>query len=58
MVKGFEDYMRKIYLKIVSLMVKSVRVVVIFGGCGFVSEEGVWVKDVVYGYGRNLGIVF
>ncbi|KAK4683617.1 hexaprenyl-diphosphate synthase, partial [Tremellales sp. Uapishka_1] len=57
--KGFEDYMRKTYLKTASLMAKSARASVILGGCGTgVSREGEWVKDVAYGYGRNLGIAF
>ncbi|WVQ95965.1 hypothetical protein IAU59_003064 [Kwoniella sp. CBS 9459] len=59
-VKGFEDYMRKTYLKTASLMAKSARAAVILGGCGntSVGNEGEWVKDVAYGYGRNLGIAF
>ncbi|WVR07985.1 hypothetical protein IAU60_005028 [Kwoniella sp. DSM 27419] len=56
--KGFEDYMRKTYLKTASLMAKSARAAVILGGCGNVDQEGEWVKDVAYGYGRNLGIAF
>ncbi|WWD20379.1 hypothetical protein CI109_104855 [Kwoniella shandongensis] len=57
--KGFEDYMRKTYLKTASLMAKSARAAVILGGCGGgVTKEGDWVKDVAYGYGRNLGIAF
>ncbi|ADV23897.1 hexaprenyl-diphosphate synthase [Cryptococcus gattii E566] len=56
--KGFEDYMRKTYLKTASLMAKSARAAVVLGGCGSVNEEGAWVKDVAYGYGRNLGIAF
>ncbi|WVF68417.1 hypothetical protein IAT40_003182 [Kwoniella sp. CBS 6097] len=58
--KGFEDYMRKTYLKTASLMAKSARAAVILGGCGnkTVGNEGEWVKDVAYGYGRNLGIAF
>ncbi|WWC65911.1 uncharacterized protein I303_108533 [Kwoniella dejecticola CBS 10117] len=59
--KGFEDYMRKTYLKTASLMAKSARAAVILGGCGGgngVNKEGEWVKDVAYGYGRNLGIAF
>ncbi|OCF41970.1 hexaprenyl-diphosphate synthase [Kwoniella heveanensis CBS 569] len=58
--KGFEDYMRKTYLKTASLMAKSARAAVILGGCGNtgVGNEGEWVKDVAYGYGRNLGIAF
>ncbi|WWC92879.1 uncharacterized protein L201_007841 [Kwoniella dendrophila CBS 6074] len=55
--KGFEDYMRKTYLKTASLMAKSARASVILGGCG-ITKEGEWVKDVAYGYGRNLGIAF
>ncbi len=57
--KGFEEYMRKTYLKTASLMAKSARAAVILGGCG--GEQGKaaeWVKDVAYGYGRNLGIAF
>jgi hexaprenyl-diphosphate synthase len=54
--KGFEDYMRKTYLKTASLMAKSARAAVILGGCGRGEME--WVKDVAYGYGRNLGIAF
>ncbi|EIW71390.1 hypothetical protein TREMEDRAFT_15595, partial [Tremella mesenterica DSM 1558] len=54
--KGFEEYMRKTYLKTASLMAKSARAAVVLGGCG---EEGSdWVKDVAYAYGRNLGIAF
>lgn len=53
--KGFEDYMRKTYLKSASLLAKSARAAVILGGCGGESE---WVKDVAYGYGRNLGMAF
>ncbi|KAK6908853.1 hexaprenyl-diphosphate synthase [Kwoniella mangroviensis CBS 10435] len=61
--KGFEDYMRKTYLKTASLMAKSARAAVILGGCGDsdgigLSKDGEWVKDVAYGYGRNLGIAF
>jgi len=57
--KGFEEYMRKTYLKSASLMAKSARAAVILGGCGKgVTGEGEWVKDVAYGYGRNLGIAF
>lgn len=57
--KGFEEYMRKTYLKTASLMAKSARAAVILGGCdGRVGKEGEWVKDVAYGYGRNLGIAF
>lgn len=54
-VKGFEDYMRKTYLKSASLLAKSARAAVILGGCG---NESAWVKDVAYGYGRNLGMAF
>ncbi|ORX37668.1 isoprenoid synthase domain-containing protein [Kockovaella imperatae] len=54
--KGFEEYMRKTYLKTASLMAKSARAAVILGGCG--GRDGEWVKDVAYGYGRNLGIAF
>jgi hexaprenyl-diphosphate synthase len=53
--KGFEDYMRKTYLKSASLLAKSARAAVILGGCGGESQ---WVKDVAYGYGRNLGMAF
>ena len=53
--KGFEDYMRKTYLKSASLLAKSARASVILGGCGGESE---WVKEVAYGYGRNLGMAF
>lgn len=53
--KGFEDYMRKTYLKTASLMAKSARAAVILGGC---DRDAHWVKDVAYGYGRNLGIAF
>ncbi|TYJ57986.1 hypothetical protein B9479_001344 [Cryptococcus floricola] len=56
--KGFEDYMRKTYLKTASLMAKSARSAVVLGGCGVDGVEGAWVKDVAYGYGRNLGIAF
>lgn len=57
--KGFEAYMRKTYLKTASLMAKSARGAVILGGCGKgVGKEGEWVRDVAYGYGRNLGIAF
>nr|WPS94666.1 hexaprenyl-diphosphate synthase [Naematelia aurantialba] len=57
--KGFEEYMRKTYLKTASLMAKSARASVILGGCGTgPAREGEWVKDVAYGYGRNLGIAF
>ena len=56
--RGFEEYMRKTYLKTASLMAKSARAAVILGGCGTVEGEGEWVKDVAYGYGRNLGIAF
>lgn len=56
--KGFEDYMRKTYLKTASLMAKSARAAVILGGCGQGGSEAEWVKDVAYGYGRNLGIAF
>ncbi|KAI9638799.1 trans-hexaprenyltranstransferase [Dioszegia hungarica] len=54
--KGFEDYMRKTYLKTASLMAKSARAAVILGGSG--RGEAEWVKEVAYGYGRNLGIAF
>ena len=54
--KGFEDYMRKTYLKTASLMAKSARAAVILGGSSV--GEGAWVKEVAYGYGRNLGIAF
>ncbi|WVN90901.1 uncharacterized protein L203_106146 [Cryptococcus depauperatus CBS 7841] len=57
-VKGFEDYMRKTYLKTASLMAKSARAAVVLGGCGTVDDQAAWVKDVAYGYGRNLGIAF
>jgi hexaprenyl-diphosphate synthase len=53
----FEEYMRKTYLKTASLMSKSCRAAVILGGCGR-DIESEWVKDVAYGYGRNLGIAF
>ena len=57
--KGFEEYMRKTYLKTASLMAKSARSSVVLGGCGLgVLGTGEWVKDVAYGYGRNLGIAF
>lgn len=57
--KGFEEYMRKTYLKTASLMAKSARASVILGGCGGeAGKAGEWVKDVAYGYGRNLGIAF
>lgn len=69
--EAFEMYMRKTYLKTASLMAKSARASVILGGCGVdVSgrgeserggkevREGEWVKDLAYGYGRNLGIAF
>ncbi|ORY34648.1 isoprenoid synthase domain-containing protein [Naematelia encephala] len=57
--KGFEEYMRKTYLKTASLMAKSARASVILGGCGTgPTKQGEWVKDVAYGYGRNLGIAF
>ena len=57
--KGFEEYMRKTYLKTASLMAKSARAAVILGGCGNgLTNQGEWVKDVAYGYGRNLGIAF
>ena len=62
--KGFESYMRKTYLKTASLMAKSARSAVILGGCGCESgnveagRDSDWVKDVAYGYGRNLGIAF
>jgi hexaprenyl-diphosphate synthase len=52
---GFETYMRKTYLKTASLMAKSARSAVVLGGCG---QDTTWVKDVAYGYGRNLGIAF
>lgn len=56
---GFEEYMRKTYLKTASLMAKSARAAVVLGGCGSGdSKEAAWVKDVAYGYGRNLGIAF
>ncbi len=55
--RGFEEYMRKTYLKTASLMAKSARASVILGGNGVVGE-GERVKDVAYGYGRNLGIAF
>jgi hexaprenyl-diphosphate synthase len=54
--KGFEEYMRKTYLKTASLMAKSARAAVILGGSG--RGEAEWVKEVAYGYGRNLGIAF
>jgi hexaprenyl-diphosphate synthase len=47
--------MRKTYLKTASLMAKSARSAVVLGGCG---QDTTWVKDVAYGYGRNLGIAF
>ncbi|RSH78155.1 coq1 putative hexaprenyl diphosphate synthase [Apiotrichum porosum] len=53
---GFEEYMRKTYLKTASLMAKSARSAVLLGGC--TANETAWVKDVAYGYGRNLGIAF
>ena len=57
--KGFEVYMRKTYLKTASLMAKSARGAVILGGCGRgPTKEAEWVKDVAYGYGRNIGIAF
>jgi len=57
--KGFEEYMRKTYLKTASLMAKSARAAVILGGCGGeTGRAGEWVKDVAYGYGRNIGIAF
>jgi len=57
--KGFEEYMRKTYLKTASLMAKSARSSVVLGGCGKgLTGEGEWVKDLAYGYGRNLGIAF
>jgi hexaprenyl-diphosphate synthase len=54
--QGFEEYMRKTYLKTASLMAKSARAAVILGGCK--GTEAAWLKDVAYGYGRNLGIAF
>lgn len=57
--EAFELYMRKTYLKTASLMAKSARAAVILGGCGVGKKgEGDWVKDVAYGYGRNIGIAF
>lgn len=67
--EAFEAYMRKTYLKTASLMAKSARASVILGGCGGLDRdgasrtrtevaEGEWVKDVAYGFGRNLGIAF
>lgn len=56
---GFEEYMRKTYLKTASLMAKGARCAVILGGCGEGStRDAAWIKDVAYGYGRNLGIAF
>ncbi|TXT12988.1 hypothetical protein VHUM_01389 [Vanrija humicola] len=56
---GFEEYMRKTYLKTASLMAKSARSAVVLGGCGSDSSlDTAWVKDVAYGFGRNLGIAF
>lgn len=54
--QGFEEYMRKTYLKTASLMAKSARASVILGGCD--GKDAAWLKDVAYGYGRNLGIAF
>jgi hexaprenyl-diphosphate synthase len=54
--RGFEEYMRKTYLKTASLMAKSARAAVILGGCE--GEKGELIKDIAYGYGRNLGIAF
>jgi hexaprenyl-diphosphate synthase len=63
--EAFEIYMRKTYLKTASLMAKSARAAVILGGAGRgygktaeEIEEGERLKDIAYGYGRNLGIAF
>ena len=63
--EAFEVYMRKTYLKTASLMAKSARAAVILGGAGQgygrttrEIEEGERLKDIAYGYGRNLGIAF
>lgn len=63
--QAFEVYMRKTYLKTASLMAKSARAAVILGGAGQgygrttrEIEEGERLKDIAYGYGRNLGIAF
>jgi len=63
--QAFEVYMRKTYLKTASLMAKSARAAVILGGAGQgygrtarEVAEGERMKDIAYGYGRNLGIAF
>lgn len=63
--EAFEIYMRKTYLKTASLMAKSARASVILGGAGQGYGqttkqvlEGERLKDIAYGYGRNLGIAF
>ena len=63
--QAFEVYMRKTYLKTASLMAKSARAAVILGGAGqgygrtaHEVAEGERMKDIAYGYGRNLGIAF
>lgn len=45
-------YFQKMYFKIVLLISKSCCVVVLFGGSDVVMV------DVVYVYGKNLGLVF
>ena len=47
-------YLKKTYLKTVSLMVKGARAAVVLGGA---REGEVW-KEVTYAYGRNVGIAF
>lgn len=50
--EGWDLYLKTIYLRIASLMGKSVRGAVILGG----SRETELYKDVAYAYGRNLGM--
>jgi hexaprenyl-diphosphate synthase len=51
---AWNSYLQKTYLKTASLIAKGGRAAVVLGGC----KDGDIVKEIVYAYGRNLGIAF
>ncbi|KAF8723162.1 hypothetical protein AX14_009501 [Amanita brunnescens Koide BX004] len=52
--EAWNSYLQKTYLKTASLIAKGGRAAVVLGGC----KDGDIVKEIVYAYGRNLGIAF
>jgi len=52
------QYLRKTYYKTASLLAKSARSAVVLGGARADVQQDELLKDVAYGYGRNLGIAF